>query len=175
MAEPVTCPGCQARIKVRDEHAGKRVKCPKCGGAVPVPAFDDEDDAPERAAVTAAPPGRRGEGPRMGGVRKAMRTDPEAEPDEDAPVRKKGFVPCPRCGAEDPKKVKWTPWGSFYGPAMFHHVRCRECGYRYNGRSGRSNLIPAIICITIPTVLIAGIVGFIGFMLYAYFTSLNSQ
>jgi len=166
MVEVVACPGCQAKIKVRDEYAGKRVKCPKCGGAVPVPAADEDDEAPEGAAVTAAPAARKA------GRRPAA--DDAPEPDEDAP-RKKGFVPCPRCGAEDPKKVKWTAWGSFYGPAMFHHVRCRDCGYKYNGRSGRSNLLPAIIFLAIPILLIAGILGVLGFILYTYFTQLQSN
>jgi len=58
-------------------------------------------------------------------------------------------------GAE---RVTWTPWGSFYGPALFTHVRCRECGYGYNGRTGRSNLVPAIFMVAIPLVLIIAIV-----------------
>jgi predicted Zn finger-like uncharacterized protein len=153
MPEPVTCPGCDAKIKVRDEHAGKKVKCPKCGATVPVPAAEVEDEVLEGVAVTAAPAARKAARPKA--------EDDEPEPDEDAPrVSKKGFVPCPRCGAEGPRKVKWTPWGSFYGPAMFNHVRCVECGYKYNGKSGRSNLIPAIIFMSIPILLIAGIVVF---------------
>jgi hypothetical protein len=59
--------------------------------------------------------------------------------------------------------VAFTWWGSVYGPAMFCHVRCRDCGYAYNGRTGRSNLIPAVIFVTIPAVLILLILGFIAF------------
>src|SRR6185437_8114019 len=33
-----TCPNCRAKLQVRDEHAGKRGKCPKCGSALDVPA-----------------------------------------------------------------------------------------------------------------------------------------
>ncbi len=36
MAIEFTC-RCQARIKVKDEYAGRRVKCPKCGEALTVP------------------------------------------------------------------------------------------------------------------------------------------
>ena len=36
----VVCGSCWSKAKVKDEHAGKRVKCPACGSpvAVPVPA-----------------------------------------------------------------------------------------------------------------------------------------
>jgi hypothetical protein len=53
--------------------------------------------------------------------------------------------------------VNWTPWGSFYGPAMLTHVRCPECGYAYNGRTGRSNLVGIIIFTMIPILLLVGI------------------
>ena len=59
------------------------------------------------------------------------------------------------------QRVLFTPWGSFYGPALFHHVRCPECRYAYNGRSGGSNLIPAILFVVIPAVLMAAIIVFI--------------
>jgi predicted RNA-binding Zn-ribbon protein involved in translation (DUF1610 family) len=78
---------------------------------------------------------------------------------------KKSYKPCPQCGATGAKRVLWTAWGSFYGPAMFTHVRCPECGYKYNGRSGRSNLIPAIIFVTVPLLGILGILGGIVYML----------
>jgi hypothetical protein len=55
--------------------------------------------------------------------------------------------------------VAWTIWGSFYGPALFTHVRCPECDYGYNGQTGRSNIVPAIIFVTIPAILIAAVVG----------------
>lgn len=42
----VTCPGCRKTLRAPDTLAGKRVKCPQCGGAIAVPA-------PARAA---APP-----------------------------------------------------------------------------------------------------------------------
>jgi hypothetical protein len=63
--------------------------------------------------------------------------------------------------------VTWTIWGSFYGPALFNHVRCPECRYAYNGRSGRSNLVPAIFFVTIPAILIAAIVGVVVWLIVA--------
>jgi DNA-directed RNA polymerase subunit RPC12/RpoP len=70
------------------------------------------------------------------------------------------WVPCPQCGAKGAERVIWTFWGSFYGPALFSHVRCPECNSTYNGRSGRSNLLPAIIFVSIPLLLIAAIIFF---------------
>jgi endogenous inhibitor of DNA gyrase (YacG/DUF329 family) len=83
-----------------------------------------------------------------------------------AQAPQKGFKPCPRCGAEGARRVLFTFWGSFYGTALFNHVRCPECQYAYNGRTGRSNLIPAIIFVTIPLLIIAGLLSFIGWVVW---------
>ncbi|QDT74637.1 TFIIB-type zinc ribbon-containing protein [Lacipirellula limnantheis] len=34
----VTCPSCQTTLKTADSSAGKRAKCPKCGGIIEIPA-----------------------------------------------------------------------------------------------------------------------------------------
>ncbi len=90
--------------------------------------------------------------------------DEEEEEDrEDGPH----FKRCPACGGRRADRVKWTAWGSFYGPALFTHVRCRKCGYAYNGRTGRSNLLPAIVFVTIPVLGILAILGAIFWILRA--------
>jgi hypothetical protein len=38
----VICPGCHARFKVGDQHAGKAGACPKCKGQIQIPAASDE-------------------------------------------------------------------------------------------------------------------------------------
>jgi hypothetical protein len=93
--------------------------------------------------------------------------DEEDEEDDDLPppIRAASYKPCPRCGATGADRVTWTPWGSFYGPAMFTHVRCRECGYGYNGKTGRSNLVPAIFMVVIPAILIVAIVAWLLYVL----------
>jgi len=48
----VDCPECGGRFKTRDELAGRRVKCPKCGEAVKVVDGDER-------SVAAGPPRRR--------------------------------------------------------------------------------------------------------------------
>ena len=88
------------------------------------------------------------------------------EVDEDAALSKrKSFKACPRCGTVGAKRVLFTPWGSFYGPALFNHVRCPECRYAYNGRSGGSNLIPAVLFVTIPLLLMAAIIVYIAMLI----------
>jgi predicted Zn finger-like uncharacterized protein len=47
------CPGCNAALKVKDELAGRKVKCPKCAQPVPVPA---EAPVPVPAGEEAAAP-----------------------------------------------------------------------------------------------------------------------
>ncbi len=36
----VSCPSCSAGFKVKDEYAGKRAKCPKCGQPITIPVVD---------------------------------------------------------------------------------------------------------------------------------------
>jgi len=38
-------------------------------------------------------------------------------------------------------------------------VQCPKCYYKYNGKTGRSNLIPAIIFVLVPLVLIFAVIG----------------
>ncbi len=42
----VTCPQCSTTLKVKDELAGKRGKCPKCQGAVQIPAASAAETKP---------------------------------------------------------------------------------------------------------------------------------
>jgi hypothetical protein len=174
MPVSLKCHGCKSTLKVRDELAGKKVKCPRCQTVLLVP--DEEEavavgasqaraKAQQRARtgktgrIQAAEPAAR----RQQAIRTTRRTENEDLPPREARRRgKRGkpgkYKPCPRCGAEDPTRVKWTAWGSFYGPAMFSHVACSECGYCYNGKTGRSNMVPAIVFVTVPLVGILGII-----------------
>jgi len=53
---PITlgCPSCGKRFRARDESAGKRVKCPYCAAAVPVPTV--EEAAAAGAPTSVIPP-----------------------------------------------------------------------------------------------------------------------
>ncbi|OUT57957.1 hypothetical protein SV7mr_10030 [Stieleria bergensis] len=63
---------------------------------------------------------------------------------------------CPGCQSVYATKVKFTLWGGALGPKLFHHVKCDQCGTKYNGRSGKSNLVPILIYN-----LVAGVIMFI--------------
>lgn len=43
MPIPVSC-DCGAKLKAKDEHAGKRIRCPKCGESVSIPKPANDDD-----------------------------------------------------------------------------------------------------------------------------------
>jgi predicted Zn finger-like uncharacterized protein len=48
---PLTCPHCDGKLRVADNLAGKKIKCPKCSTIFPVPASEKE------AIVAEIPPG----------------------------------------------------------------------------------------------------------------------
>jgi predicted Zn finger-like uncharacterized protein len=173
------CPGCKSTLRLRDDLAGKKIKCPRCEKVITVPEAEPEvlaevEPEPEEAITSAPARKRRGEEDRPRG---RQRDEEDYEDEDDAPRRKRRrrddgdrggrprYKPCPRCGGDEAKRVVWTPWGSFYGPAMFTHVRCLDCDYKYNGRTGGSNLIPAIIFVSVPLIAILGLLGFIVWMI----------
>jgi DNA-directed RNA polymerase subunit M/transcription elongation factor TFIIS len=161
MPSKMNCPGCQTPLRLRDDMAGKKIKCPRCAHIVAVPAEEVAtlEAATEDDAITANAPAAKG-------TKKSAAAPKEIEEDEEREVKRSKYKPCPRCGEEGAKRVKWTPWGSFYGPALFSHVRCPACAYAYNGKSGRSNLIPAIVFVTIPLLIILGILGALGWFIH---------
>jgi hypothetical protein len=165
--------------------AGKTIKCPRCAEVVPVPASNavtarrrpaaDEgftEVQPRSGSKKAVPSTRRC--PSCGkSVALAARTcrhcdaPLEEEDEREAPRKKRSkFKPCPYCGARGARPVLWTLWGSFYGPRLFNHVRCPDCGHAYNGRTGNSNLVPIIAFVTVPTVLIVAVLCVIAYLIH---------
>jgi DNA-directed RNA polymerase subunit RPC12/RpoP len=53
MSISVQCPGCEKKLKTKDELAGKRVKCPGCGQVILVPAAQP---ASQPKAINQLPP-----------------------------------------------------------------------------------------------------------------------
>jgi predicted RNA-binding Zn-ribbon protein involved in translation (DUF1610 family) len=168
MALTITCPSCRARLNVKEDYAGKDMRCPRCSATVAVPeagetlvevAEAQPAEPPTDAGPTKACPscGKR----IVLSARKCRycRTwlDDDEEDDDDRP--RTYFKPCPRCGERDAERVVFTFWGSFYGPALLTHVRCRNCGNTFNGKTGRSNLLWVILFVTIPALGIVTILG----------------
>jgi outer membrane biosynthesis protein TonB len=54
----LSCPQCGITLKVRDQLAGKKIKCPKCAAVCPVPAAG-EAPKPSPAASAPKPAGQK--------------------------------------------------------------------------------------------------------------------
>jgi len=182
MAISLRCTGCRSTLKLRDELAGKKVKCPRCKTVLLVPQEEDEElveAAIEKRRVKKETPEPRKPTGRTGRVQREepaatrknkVRIGRDEEPEPVSPSKKAAkkaskYKPCPRCGTEDPVRVKWTSWGSFYGPKLFTHVQCQECAYCYNGKTGRSNALAATVFVLVPLLGILGILGGLGYVL----------
>lgn len=102
MAIQVTCPGCGTTLKTSEAHAGKKAKCPKCGGIIDIPALapppanDDEYELEAEPAMRGFSDDELSPGPA------------QATPTADAGERR----PCPACGEM----------------IMRDAVKCRYCG-----------------------------------------------
>lgn len=91
----LVCPACSAALSVRDEFAGRAVKCPKCGGVIPAtePAAPSETQPATASNPPPLPPQEPNEsaepaksGPKITG-RPVARTT-KADDDADRPRRK---------------------------------------------------------------------------------------
>jgi len=52
----VSCASCSGQFRVPDSAAGKKIRCPKCGGAIEVPAAAPTTSTPTEVFVPPAPP-----------------------------------------------------------------------------------------------------------------------
>src|SRR5438552_9952822 len=57
MPVPVTCPSCAASLRAPDNAAGRKLKCPKCGGIIPVASAGEEVVDLAKLNVRAETPG----------------------------------------------------------------------------------------------------------------------
>jgi hypothetical protein len=147
MAIEISCPQCAKKLRVRPEYAGAAMLCPGCSTSLTIPG----GPGPRREDRPPEPPS--GRPPRRQRV-----------VDEDDGEHDSGYKPCPKCGGRHAQRVTFTFWGSFYGPALLTHVRCPDCGTAYNGKTGGSNLIWAVGCVTLPLLGIAVIIGGLVFL-----------
>ncbi len=110
MSIKVTCNGCGATLSTPDSSAGKKAKCPKCGGVLQIPNLQQEDDALDPLASPLA------------GLSEADLTSGEVQEDDRKPCSACGemilrkAVKCRFCGEifdpdlkkQEQKKVKKT-------------------------------------------------------------------
>ncbi len=77
-----TCPGCQATIAVAAENAGKRARCPKCGGVISIPGAAPSQSPPASPGKSPPQVSRSEQSPpRSGASSNSPRSDqPEARP-----------------------------------------------------------------------------------------------
>jgi predicted amidophosphoribosyltransferase len=171
----VACPGCKKEFRFTDRGDLETVKCPHCGDEVPKDlgtVVTDEAERPTKVKSRSATPEETQLCPNCGRSipLKARKCKfcrawlDDAEPTEEEEEVCSDYVPCPRCGARRAERVVFTFWGSFYGPALFTHVQCPKCYYKYNGKTGKSNLIPAIIFVLVPLLLILAVIGGVIFL-----------
>jgi hypothetical protein len=168
VGKKLKCPRCQGVIEVPAAEAPAPVVLAEAAEEPP-PVVLAEAPAEHVEVARPTPRGPRpgepataiGEGlPEVRPAGRKPQPEPAEEPEdyERRPRRRKiDYKPCPRCGTGGATRVTWTPWGSFYGPALLTHVRCPGCGYAYNGRSGRSNVVGVVFFTMIPLLLLVGI------------------
>lgn len=63
------------------------------------------------------------------------------------------YAPCPKCNAVGAQKMSFTWWGGVLGPKLMTHVKCPQCSYAYNGKTGQSNTTNIIIYSVVFTVI----------------------
>ena len=186
MPRAILCSSCRHWVNLPDDHAGGSATCARCGASVPVPvevprgAVAGEEaiqvELAEHAGagrVTRRKPRRRATCPDCGKDIPAQarwcphcdapldedRREEDEDDRDERRERRPRWKPCPHCGCARADQVTFTFWGSFYGPSLLSHVRCRKCGYAYNGRTGKSNFWPAFFFVLVPALLILAVVG----------------
>jgi len=63
------------------------------------------------------------------------------------------YAPCPKCEGANAKALNFTWWGGALGPKLMAHVKCLDCGYKYNGKSGKDNATNIIIYFVVVSIL----------------------
>jgi len=51
------------------------------------------------------------------------------------------YAQCPQCGDSSAQLLKFTWWGGLIGPKLLTHVKCSQCGNKFNGKTGKDNTL----------------------------------
>ena len=68
------------------------------------------------------------------------------------------YAPCPKCSKSVAEKIRFTWWGGILGPKLLNHVKCGDCGSKYNGKSGKDNTTGIVIYSIVVAVLVLALV-----------------
>jgi DNA-directed RNA polymerase subunit M/transcription elongation factor TFIIS len=132
VAIQVNCPSCNALLKTPESSAGKKAKCPKCGGIVEIPMPLGADDEYQ---LDVPPP------PPAGG---AFRDDELAAPPPSNQERR----PCPACGemiVRDAVKCRFC--GEVFDPVLRKQALSAQRGFtEADERLGVAEWLLAILC-----------------------------
>lgn len=122
------CPGCQTTITVAAENAGKRARCPKCGGTISIPG----------AAPSQSPPAPPGKSQPESPPRQARRAS--ADEGERPPARNKS-APQRRRKQPAADDIWAQPLSSYSSPAIeeeeFEALGITSNRGKYNPRTGK--------------------------------------
>jgi len=170
----IICPACKKEFRFTDRNGSETVTCPHCGDQISKDlgtVVDEKGALATRVKSSPAADLQTQPCPHCGKpipfqARKCKYCRAWLnEEDQPEPVELDSeYMPCPRCGARGAERVIFTFWGSFYGPALFSHVQCPQCYYKYNGKTGKSNRIPATLFVLVPLILILAIIGGVVFL-----------
>ena len=155
MTPTLTCPNCQHRFRLPAEHAGAKIPCPRCEHLVGLPAEAGPADVME-APTTLRPP-----------------RPPEedvVEADEDVRRRsgERGFSRARAAERGRQAACCLRRGAASTGRPCSTTSAVRNASTPTTGSTGRSNLLPAIVFVTIPALIIAGLLTFIGVILYQH-------
>jgi hypothetical protein len=144
------CPSCREPVRADAE------RCRRCGEDL----LDEEEEPPRRGDAIRRDAPRRSSDVRRDAPPRRIRRDEDE--DEDYPRRRirRGpeYADCPFCGCPgEADKVSFTWWGGVVGPALFTHVKCRDCGRCYNGRTGNDNTLAITIYVLVGLAIGVGI------------------
>jgi len=172
-----SCPGCDVTIRVADEKAGKRGKCPKCGTVLTVPSQGESnlDDMvllglTDGTAVVEQPPA-------AGEIPLADPDPPLKQTPSDRTAGKADPRACPRCGHGKKRRpsrddvMGWIEEGKVLGEFRWIFPPLKECAKCRHLWQPPASLPVLVIC----TVTSLALIVFAVVVEMAYFAQLEDS
>ncbi len=103
MTLEVTCPACDKTLKLKDELAGKKIRCPACSTVIPIPAEDDIDGDLDEEALP---------------VRKRRAVKDEFDDVPDSPPRSRKSTKKKKPGRANSAGTNWWLIGGLTGGGL---------------------------------------------------------